>query len=192
MIANRQKTAKFISVIGHPLLFGNAYVIFMSFQNLEKNLAFLVSLLVICLVAVPIAWNNWKKMRSGEYTNFDVSDRIQRKGFYPFAISLFVVLLLVFWILNLPREVIYQTLVFFAMVLTMALVNLRTKASMHAGIAFYIVVNIFGIGLLPGLITLVFALAVAWSRWEMKRHNLKELVAGSIIGIFFGAMGLMV
>ncbi|MCH6233308.1 hypothetical protein [Cognataquiflexum rubidum] len=192
MLTKKQKTAKLISLIGHPLLFGNAYVIFMSFQNLERKMALMVSFLVIVLVAVPIIWNNYRKMKSGEYTNFDVSDRTQRKGFYPFAISLFVVLLLVFWILDFPGEVLRQTLVFFILVLTMALVNLKIKASMHAGIAFYIVVNIFVFGFLPGSITLGFALAVAWSRWEMKRHSMKELVIGAIIGSFFGAIGLMI
>lgn len=192
MNVNGQKTAKFLSVIGHPLLFGNAYVIFMSFQNLERKMALMVSFLVIVLVAVPIIWNNYRKMKSGEYTNFDISDRMQRKGFYPFAISLFVVLLLVFWILDFPGEVLRQTLVFFAMVLTMALVNLKIKASMHAGIAFYIGVNIFVFGFLPGIVTLGFALAVAWSRWKMKRHSMKELVIGAIIGFSFGSMGLMI
>lgn len=192
MIVNRQKTAKFISVIGHPLLLGNAYVIFMSFQNLERNTAILVSLLVISLVAVPIIWNNLRKMKKGEYTNFDVSDRKQRMGFYPFAISLFVILLFVFWILDFPVEVIHQTLVFFVMVLIMAMVNFKIKASMHAGIGFYIVVNIFGIGILQGFITLIFALAVSWSRWEMKRHDTMELVIGSFIGVIFGLIGLVV
>lgn len=192
MNVNGQKTAKFISVTGHPLLFGNAYVIFMSFQNLERKIALMVSLLVIVLVAVPIIWNNYRKMKSGEYTNFDVSDRMQRKGFYPFAISLFSVLLLVFWILDFPGEVLRQTCVFFVMVLTMALVNLKIKASMHAGIAFYIALNIFVFGFLPGGVTLGFALAVAWSRWQMKRHSLKELVIGAIIGFSFGSMGLMI
>ncbi|MCR9013533.1 hypothetical protein [Aquiflexum gelatinilyticum] len=192
MILNKEKTAKTVSVLGHPLLFGNAYVVFMSFKNLESKTATLVSLLVIFLVAVPIIWNNWRKMKSGEYSNFDVSDRKQRMGFYPFAISLFVVLLLAFWVLKFPEAVILQTLVFFMMVLTMALVNVRIKASMHAAIAFYIVVNIFGIGIFPGIISLVFALAVSWSRWETKRHYLIEIVIGSLLGIIFGGVGLMI
>ena len=131
-------------------------------------------------------------MKSGEYSNFDVSDRKQRMGFYPFAISLFVVLLLAFWVLKFPEAVILQTLVFFMMVLTMALVNVRIKASMHAAIAFYIVVNIFGIGIFPGIISLVFALAVSWSRWETKRHDLIEIVIGSLLGLIFGGVGLMI
>lgn len=192
MMVNKAKTAKTISIIGHPLLFGNVYVIFMSFKNLEINTAALVSLLVIFLVAVPIIWNNWRKMKSGEYSNFDVSDRNQRKGFYPFAIGLFVALLLAFWSLEFPKEVIGQTMVFFLMVLTMALINLRIKVSMHAGIAFYIVVNIIEIGIIPGFITALFALAVSWSRWEMKRHSILELLIGSFFGLFFGGIGLMV
>lgn len=189
---SKEKTAKTVSVLGHPLLFGNAYVIFMSFKNLESKTATLVSLLVIFLVAVPIIWNNRRKMKSGEYSNFDVSDRKQRMGFYPFAIGLFVVLLLAFWVLKFPEAVILQTLVFFMMVLTMALVNLRIKASMHAGIAFYIVVNIIAIGIFPGIISLVFALAVSWSRWETKRHDLIEIVIGSLLGFIFGGVGLMI
>jgi membrane-associated HD superfamily phosphohydrolase len=189
---SKEKTAKTVSVLGHPLLFGNAYVVFMSFKNLESKTATLVSLLVIFLVVVPIIWNNWRKMKSGEYSNFDVSDRKQRMGFYPFAIGLFVVLLLAFWVLKFPEAVILQTLVFFMMVLTMALVNLRIKASMHAAIAFYIVVNIFGIGIFPGIISLVFALAVSWSRWETKRHYLVEIVIGSLLGLIFGGVGLMI
>jgi hypothetical protein len=187
-----QKSAKIISILGHPLLFGIAYVVFMSFNNLERKTAFLVSSLVIFLVALPIIWNNWKKMRSGEYTNFDVSDRKQRMGFYPFAISLFTLLLLSFWFLGFPNEVIRQTLVFFVMILIMALVNLKIKASMHAGIAFYIVMNIFGFGFLPGIIILIFALAVTWSRLEMKRHDFKELLIGALIGVVFGGIGLFV
>jgi hypothetical protein len=78
------------------------------------------------------------------------------------------------------------------MVLTMALANLRVKASMHGGIAFYIVVNVFGFGVLPGTLALVFALAICWSRWEMKRHNCIELVLGSLVGFIFGGIGLIV
>jgi len=192
MILDSQKTAKAISIVGHPLLFGNAYVIFMSFKNLDKNTATLVSLLVILLVAVPIIWHNWKKMKKGEYSNFDVSDQKQRMGFYPFAISLFVVLLMAFWVLKFPEEVIRQTLVFFVMVLTMALANLKIKASMHAGIAFYIVVNVFGIGPLPGTLALIFALAISWSRRKMNRHDNKELVLGSLVGFIFGGIGMII
>jgi hypothetical protein len=186
------KLARTISIIGHPLLLGTLYVVLMSFHNLPKQTAFAVSLSVIVLITIPIIFNNWRKTKKGIYTNFDVSDRKQRKGFYPFAITLFIVLLLVFWIFDFPGEVISKSLVFFAMVLLMALTNLRLKASMHAGIAFYIAVSVFSVGLWPGIILLVFAMLVAWSRLEMQRHSGTELIVGGIMGIIFGSLSLIV
>ncbi|WP_373496874.1 hypothetical protein [Aquiflexum sp.] len=186
------KLARTISIIGHPLLLGSLYVILMSFHNLPNQTAMAVSLSVICLITVPIVLNNWRKTKKGTYTNFDVSDQQQRKGFYPFAITLFIVLLLVFWVFDFPKEVISKSLLFFAMVLLMALINLRLKASMHAGIAFYIAVSVFSIGLWPGIILLVLALLISWSRLEMKRHSLFELIVGGFLGFVFGWLSLFV
>lgn len=186
------KLARTISIIGHPLLLGSMYVVLMSFHNLPKNTAMAVSLSVICLVTIPIIFNNWRKTKKGTYTNFDVSDQQQRKGFYPFAITLFIVLLLVFWFFDFPGEVISKSLVFFAMVLLMALINLWLKASMHAGIAFYIAISVFSIGLLPGLLLLGLAVLISWSRWEMKRHSPLELIVGGFVGIAFGWLSLIV
>lgn len=185
------KLAKTISIIGHPLLLGSFYVVLMSFHNLPKQTAIGVSLSVIFLVTIPIIFNNWRKTKIGTYTNFDVSDQQQRKGFYPFAITLIVVLLLVFWIFDFPGEVISKSLVFFVMVLLMALVNLRIKASMHAGIAFYIAVSVFSIGLIPGIFLLGMALLISWSRLVMKRHSSLELMVGGLVGIIFGWMSLI-
>ncbi|WP_194973978.1 hypothetical protein [Aquiflexum lacus] len=184
--------ARTISIIGHPLLLGTLYVILMSFHNLPKHTAMAVSISVIGLITIPIIFNNWRKTKKGTYTNFDVSDQQQRKGFYPFAITLFIVLLLVFWFFDFPIEVISKSLVFFAMVLLMALINLRLKASMHAGIAFYIAVSVFSIGLWSGFLLLVLALLISWSRLRLKRHSELELIVGGFIGSVFGWLSLMV
>ena len=185
------KLARTISIIGHPLFLGSLYVMLMSFHNLPKQTALAVSIAVTTLITIPIIFNNWRKTKKGTYTNFDVSDQQQRKGFYPFAITLFVVLLLVFWVFDFPKEVISKSLVFFGMVLLMALINLRLKASMHAGIAFYIAVSVFSIGLLPGMLLLGFAMLISWSRLKMKRHTLLELIVGGFIGIVFGWLSLI-
>lgn len=186
------KFAKTISIIGHPLLLGSMYVVLMSFHNLPQQTAIAVSLSVIFLVTIPIFINNWRKTKKGTYTNFDVSDQQQRKGFYPFAITLFGVLLLVFWIFDFPGEVISKSLIFFVMVLLMALINLRLKASMHAGIAFYIAISVFSIGMMPGFFLLGLAMLISWSRLEMKRHSSLELMAGGFLGIIFGWISLIV
>lgn len=186
------KLARTISIIGHPLLLGSIYVVLMSFHNLPKHTAMAVSVSVILLITIPIVFNNWRKTKKGTYTNFDVSDQQQRKGFYPFVITLFAILILVFWVFDFPKAVISKSLLFFAMVLLMALINLWLKASMHAGIAFYIAVSVFSIGFWPGMFLLGLALLISWSRLEMKRHSEFELIVGSLLGIIFGWLSLIV
>lgn len=185
------KLARILSIIGHPLLLGTLFVILMSFHNLPSQTATAVSFSVFLLITIPITINNWRKTKKGTYTNFDVSDQKQRKGFYPFAISLFIVLILVFWTFDFPIEVISKSLLFFAMVLLMALINIKLKASMHSGIAFYIAASVFSIGQLAGIFFLTLAILISWSRLELRCHSRLEIFVGGSIGIIFGYLSLM-
>ncbi|ERM80954.1 hypothetical protein P872_10925 [Rhodonellum psychrophilum GCM71 = DSM 17998] len=189
---NTLSIAKWISIIGHPLLLGSIYVVFVSFYRMERPAAILVSGLVIGLVVVPIALHNWRKVKNGKYGNFDVSDQQQRKNFYPFALVLFVVLLLLFYFLQLPSELIMTSLVFFFLLLTMGIVNLKLKASLHAAIAFFISLNLFALSIGFGLALLVFAFAISWSRLVKRSHSLQELVVGGFLGAAFGGISLWV
>jgi membrane-associated phospholipid phosphatase len=183
-------SAKTLSIIGHPLILGNLYVIIMSFQKMPSKQALWVSGMTLLLVTLPIIFHNLRKTKSGAYSNFDVSDQAQRKSFYPFAIGLFVLLNLLFFLLDLPRAVIYHTLNFLVFLIIMALVNFRIKASLHAGIAFFIAVSLWEVHLILGSILLFLALGIAWSRLFTGRHSLNELIIGSMLGIISGLFGV--
>lgn len=189
---NTHALAKWISIIGHPLLLGSIYVIAVSFYRMEMHTAILVSSLVIGLLVLPISIHNWLKVKNGQYGNFDVSDQQQRKNFYPFAVGLFAVLLLLFYFLQLPKEVIMTSLVFFFLLLSMGLVNRRLKASLHAGIAFFIGLNLLALSLGFGLAMLVFAFAISWSRFVKGSHSRDELFVGGFLGGIFGGISLWV
>lgn len=186
--ASLNKSAKIISIIGHPLVFGNAYIFFMAFYFLERSQAWLLSVLSFGIISVPIIWNNWRKTKSGKYTNFDVSNQIQRRKFYIFALFLFGILLVTFWLLDFPPSVLEQSLIFFAMVMVMAFLNLWIKASMHTGIAVYISINFLALNPVAGIISLILSLAIAWSRWQLEKHDLKEISMGAFIGLGFGVL----
>ena len=70
----------------------------------------------------------------------------------------------------------------FALVSCCALVNLRTKISLHVAFAAY------AVGIASGrrpevlAVSAAIALAVAWSRVVLGRHTLGEVVAGAIAG----------
>ncbi|MFC0261072.1 hypothetical protein [Fontibacter flavus] len=187
----KAKTAKIISVIGHPLLLGSVYVIAVSFQRLTLEQAYFVSLSIICIVTLPISIHNWHKTKKGTYTNFDVSDQKQRKGFYPVVMLLILILMSTFYFMNLPLTVLLNTLVFSGLILIMALVNFKIKASMHAAIAFYVSMGLWDLSVFIGIPAIVLALATSWSRLEMKRHSLNEIATGSLLGLLFGLIGIV-
>lgn len=184
--------AKALSVIGHPLLLGNIYVIGMSFHKMETKPALWVSGLTLFLVTLPIIGHNLKKMKEGKYTNFDVSDQGQRKSFYPFAIVLFVVLSIFFYFLPVPISVTYQTLNFLLMLILMSVINFFLKASLHAGIAFYVAISLSQIHLSLGFTMLLIAVGISWSRKVTGRHTLNELIIGGMVGVIFGAISLLI
>ena len=142
------------------------------------------------IVTLPILVHNWKKTRKGQYTNFDVSDQQQRKGFYLIALGLVLTLLLTLWSFGLPGEVLNHTLIFLGMIILMALLNRQLKASMHAALAIYVAVNLFGLGKSAGVLFLAFAVGVAWSRWKLGRHTGSEILVGTVVGAVFGLLAV--
>lgn len=182
--------AKLISIIGHPLLVGSLYVIFISFYDLEKITAVMISIAMLSVVTFPILIHNYIKTKKGTYSNFDVSDQKQRRGFYPFSILLFAICLILFVILHLPKVVLVTTASFLGMLLCMALVNFKIKASLHLAIALFIVPKFFEISIIFGLGFLFFGIGIAWSRLILRRHSAQEISLGSIIGLLFGLLSL--
>lgn len=185
-----QTLARTISIIGHPLLLGTFYVVFISYYRLDSEIANWVSFLVIGCVALPILANNLVQTRRGSYTNFDVSDRKQRRGFYPFALGLFLLLILLFYVMDFPRPILEQTFVFFILLLIMTGLNFFTKASLHAAIAFYIAINLWEVHGFLGLVFFILALAISWARVYNGRHTLTEIIIGGLLGFIFGLVGL--
>ncbi len=186
-----QTIARVISIIGHPLLLGTLYVVFMSYYRLDQQIANWVSFLIIGCVALPILVNNMIQTKRGNYTNFDVSDRKQRRGFYPFALGLFLLVLALFYTLDFPRPIVEQTLVFFILLLVMTGLNFFTKASLHAAIAFYIAINLWDVQVYLGIVFFILGLAICWARVYSGRHTLLEIILGGVLGIFFGLIGIM-
>jgi hypothetical protein len=181
-----------ISFLGHPLILGTAYVAWMSFTFLNRQQAWYITLAVMLILTIPISIHNWRKTKSGSYSNFDVSDQKQRRAFYPIALGLLLVLVLTLWLMEVPKQVMIHTLLVGGMVGLMAWVNTRTKASLHAAIAMFIAINCYTLGAWPGIGMTVFALSIAWSRCAMGRHTFIEILLGLAFGLFFGLLAVRV
>lgn len=182
--------ATFFSVLGHPLVVGPVYVVFMAFDKLTQQQALLLSGLILGVITIPIIIHNAIKVKQGAYTNFDVSQRDQRTGFYPFLLSLFICILgLMYWT-ELPKEVMQQTLIFTGLLVVSYGINFFLKASLHTAILFYISCSLWDIGWEYLLVLLLFAGLTAWSRVYTKKHQLSEVIVGGVLGAVFGWMSL--
>lgn len=72
------RTAKALSVLGHPLFTIPLLALYVLCQQLPTRNAIIIAILLLGGVVMPISWHNYRKVKQGQYTNFDVSDQRQR------------------------------------------------------------------------------------------------------------------
>ena len=174
-----QKVSKFISVIFNPinsLIF--FYLVYSSknYSLLESVQMFLPLFLIMILpVSAWIFWNVKKK----NYSNFDVSNRIQRKSLYFFIGGAITVYLIYMY---LKFEVIDWVLFFLlALIFLMQISNYFIKSSMHTALNVFVAALFFTISPLLGGIWLLISILVGFSRIILKRHSPAEVFMGALL-----------
>lgn len=174
-----QKVSKFISAIFNPinsLIF--FYLVYSSknYSLLESVQMFLPLFLIMILpVSAWIFWNVKKK----NYSNFDVSNRIQRKSLYFFIGGAITVYLIYMY---LRFEVIDWVLFFLlALIFLMQISNYFIKSSMHTALNVFVAALFFTISPLLGGIWLLISILVGFSRIILKRHSPAEVFMGALL-----------
>lgn len=181
-------TAKAFSIIGHPLLTVAAYVCFFCFYHYSLQKAAYLSVLIIGLVVIPIIARNWFKVRRGQYSNFDVSNRQQRNSFYPPVLILLVFLAFVLYFMNQDNVLLFGVFIFLLLMVVLAIGNRWVKISLHASINFFIATLLLPYGKTMASLALLFSLLVSLSRIVLGRHHWSEVLAGSCLGLSFGLL----
>lgn len=182
------KLAKVISTIGHPLLTVPMVVIFLVTQYESAKNAWFISSLIILGVIVPVIVKLLKNLKEGSITNFDVSDRNQRKSFYKFLILILVLVNLVLHFTNQSYPTRLSFGIASLLVLSLQLINLRIKASIHVALNVFLVYLLSQHNLYYALTLAILILGIAWSRLVLKRHLLIDLIWGGILGNVFGIL----
>jgi membrane-associated phospholipid phosphatase len=186
------KIAKAISFIGHPLLTIPLFVAVMMFAFEDFEKALLNSTLIIGGIFLPLFLRIYVKSKNGTYTNFDVSDRIQRKTLYTFIIPLMIVVTAISFKTspgsNFSISVLFATI----LIIISQIINLFIKSSLHVSLNIYLSALILMVDLRIGIAVFLFSGLIAWSRIVLGRHTLKEVAFGSCIGLIISAMMLYV
>ena len=180
--------ARLISWIGHPLVFVLASVSVVVGTQLGPRTGLPILLALLFSTLVPTAILLLSGVRSGRWSDADVSVRKERQRFFPWAVPFSLAGVTAMWWLQAPSYIIRGGMVTLALFLVSWMVNFGLKLSLHALFAFYCAIILFRIGPIWGSIAFVLAILVAWSRLFLQRHTGIELTVGVALGLTGGVI----
>ncbi|AZA54778.1 phosphatase PAP2 family protein [Chryseobacterium sp. G0201] len=175
------KISKIISDFFNPLTSLFIFFIYMSLREYtfkESVTHFLPILLIVILpVVIWLVWN----VRTGRYTNMDVSNRVQRKTLYIFI----AVCVTGYMLFNYIKNGYIDFIMLFILILLFSLQisNFFIKSSMHTAFNVFVAALFFALNWKMGILWLGIAALVGITRIILKRHTVKEVFMGA--GIAF-------
>jgi membrane-associated phospholipid phosphatase len=182
-----RKLAGLFSLIGHPLLTLSLFSVYVAFRQLPLLNAVTVAGLLVGGVALPVSWHNYRQVRRGRYSNFDVSDRRQRAGFYPVLIGLMAAVTGLLVVTDQPRPFWYGAVCMLGLLIGSYAANRFLKVSLHASLSFFLAGAMYLLSPPLGIGMAVLAVLVAASRLILNRHTLAEILVGVLMGLATGA-----
>ncbi len=177
------RLARAISWVSHPLVFVTLSVGIVIALRLPNRVGVAVLLALLLSVIFPTALLLFRGVRSGRWSDADVSVRRERNRFYPMAIPISALGVCMLWFLHVPAFMARGAFVTLGLLVVAAIANFRIKLSLHALFAFYCAMILFRINFIVGTIALALALLAFWSRLYLARHDLPEMLAGFLLGL---------
>ncbi|MCJ7935868.1 MAG: phosphatase PAP2 family protein [Chryseobacterium sp.] len=175
------KISKVISDFFNPLISLFIFFIYMSIKayTFKDSLSYFLPVLLMIMAPVVI-WLVWN-VKTGRYTNMDVSNRIQRKTLYIFIAACVIIYLAFNYIRNGYIDLVM--LFILILLLTLQVSNLFIKSSMHTAFNIFVAALFFSLNWKMGVLWLGIAALVGITRIILKRHTIKEVFMGA--GIAF-------
>jgi len=124
--------SRIISDFFNPLVSLFIYFVYLSIQKYSFKEAVYHFLPILLMTILPvIIWIVWN-VKTGRYTNMDVSNRIQRKSLYIF-IAICIVSYLIFHYIN-NRAIDFVMLFILVLLFALQISNFYIKSSMHTAL----------------------------------------------------------
>lgn len=161
--------ARVVSIAGHPFLLIPLTVA--AATRSARWTAVVAAATVLPLTAVVL-----RNVRSGRWSDFDVSRHDQRRGLYRAAAPLLLACTAILRLLGATPMMLRATAAAAAMFLCGYLLNRWLKVSLHLMCAAFCAV------LLGYAWTWIAVAAIGWSRRKLERHTMPEIVVGLVLG----------
>lgn len=175
--------ARLVSLFCHPFLTIPLFVAIMMFAFNDVRKAAFVSLVIIGGIFVPLAISMYLKSRNGTYTNFDVSDRMQRNTLFYFAVPLLIIACIILYATGQPRRIWMSAGFGLILVFVSQIVNHYIKSSLHVSLNIFLSFLVLPVNIFAGILLLILTILTGWSRIVLKRHTLREVITGAVIGL---------
>ncbi|WP_326983488.1 phosphatase PAP2 family protein [Chryseobacterium sp. MYb264] len=173
------KISKIISDFFNPLVSLFIFFLYTSLRNssFHNSLTYFLPILLMIIIPV-IIWLVWN-VKTGRYTNMDVSNRVQRKTLYIF-IGICVIAYIGY---NYFKNGLIDLVMLFILILLLALQisNYFIKSSMHTAFNVFVAALFFSLNTTFGFLWLGIAALVGITRIILKRHTPKEVFMGAAI-----------
>ena len=187
-----KKIANFVSVIGNPLYTIPLFVLIVMFGKEDFSKAVLISFLIVGCIFIPVILWMYIKSKNGKYSNFDVSDKHERKSLFWFAFPFISVITVLMFVTNQPRNISVSMLFALILVVVSQVTNFFIKSSLHVSLNIFLSALIFTVNYKIGIAVLFFTGILIWSRLKLERHTVKEVITGFVIGLTISLIMLKV
>jgi membrane-associated phospholipid phosphatase len=180
------KTARFLSILGHPFV-TVAVMVSVSTMQLSKPQEALRALVVVGLIAiVPVAALMAWQVRRGAWQNVDASNRRERPVLFGVSLAVLAVLVAFLMVRRPDSFYAHSAAGTLAMLVVCAIATRWVKVSLHLAFAALAGTSLALLGSPVGWLLLGGVPALAWSRLKLERHRPIELVLGLVIGVAAG------
>jgi membrane-associated phospholipid phosphatase len=182
-VSPKEQLATALSICGHPFLFSPiiALLVGCRFLGPIESVVGLLTVLLFCLL--PTSLYIWRKVRVGDWSDFDVSARKDRPRLFIIGLGFLLITALILMLTQQPM--VYARGCLAAMLLVSGgwLLNRWLKPSMHAGFAMMTANGLWLMSARWAVLAVLFAVAVGWSRVALRRHTVMEVCVGLGLGV---------
>lgn len=184
-----RRLAVLLSTLGNPFVLLPLTVLLVSMRTSSPARALAFAVALACLGVVPLVLLIRHKVRTGRWSDHDVSDPSHRRGFYPIAIVVTAGSGVGMWLLGAPGIVVRGILVLLLVLILASTLSRWSKISLHTSIGAFCSVTLVAVNMWVAGGALILATAVGWARIWLERHTLWQVLGGAALG---AAGGLVV
>lgn len=181
-------TARYVSMVTTPYLTVPAFILLAGLGFVDRPVEVLLygAIAVGFTVVVPLAYAEHLR-RIGRVDSVHIFDRRARLAPLALTGASTMAGLTILWLIDAPEGIVRLALLLFLMAAATLAATAVLKVSGHVSswsAGSTVLVVLYGAQLVP---VVLMALPIAWARWRLRRHDLRELVAGALYGVVSAA-----